>query len=222
MFSRKSRARAADSADVPLAFHAAARARPWAIRSPIQRHLKPVQGDLNPAFERCTVATHPEVPILKQPMRAFAVAIPRGFIAALCAIAAVSSPAWAQVSSGAMTGIVRDQAGAPVPGATVTVTNRETGRQRIVATTPEGVYTAPGLLPGTYRIEVQLAGFKPLRREGVQAATGQTIRLDFELSVGDVREQVTVRDDAPLLRAESASLGAVIGNGQVVQLPLNG
>ncbi len=121
-----------------------------------------------------------------------------------------------------MTGIVRDQAGAPVPGATVTVTNRETGRQRIVATTPEGVYTAPGLLPGTYRIEVQLAGFKPLRREGVQAATGQTIRLDFELSVGDVREQVTVRDDAPLLRAESASLGAVIGNGQVVQLPLNG
>jgi hypothetical protein len=155
-------------------------------------------------------------------MRVFVVGIPLSFIAAICLIAALSSPVSAQVSSTTITGVVRDQAGAAVPAATVTVTNIETNRQRIVATTSDGVYTAPGLLPGSYRVDVELNGFKPLRREGILGATGQTIRLDVVLSVGDVKEQVTVRGDAPLLRAESPSLGAVIENAQVVQLPLNG
>jgi hypothetical protein len=155
-------------------------------------------------------------------MRVFVAGIPRCFIAAICLSAALASPALGQVSSAAITGVVRDQAGAAVPGATVTVTNTQTNRQRIVATTSDGVYAAPGLLPGAYRVDVGLNGFKPLRREGIQAATGQTIRLDLELSVGDVREQVRVKGDAPLLRAESPSLGAVIDNAQVVQLPLNG
>src|ERR1700704_975680 len=128
-------------------------------------------------------------------MRVFVVGIPRSFIAATCLSAALASPASGQVSSAAITGVVRDQAGAAVPGATVTVTNTETNRQRIVATTSDGVYTAPGLLPGAYRVGVGLNGFKPLRREGIQAATGQTIRLDLELSVGDVREQVRVKGD---------------------------
>src|SRR5262249_18385591 len=91
-----------------------------------------------------------------------------------------------------------------------------------VTSSAEGVYVAPSLAPGDYRIEVAIAGFKPIRREGIRLATGEKARVDFELRLGNVREEVTVTGDAPILRAETASLGAVVENEQVVQLPLNG
>ena len=83
----------------------------------------------------------------------------------------------AQVAAGEITGIVRDQAGAAVPGATVTVTNVDTNRQRVVVSTADGVYTAPSLAPGDYRVDVELAGLqagaarrasacRPARRRG--------------------------------------------------------
>src|SRR5262245_65870622 len=78
----------------------------------------------------------------------------------------------AQAASGELTGIVKDQAGSPVPGVMVTVTEVATNRQRAVITTREGVYSAPSLRPGEYRIEVALNGFKPVRREGVQVHRG--------------------------------------------------
>jgi len=129
---------------------------------------------------------------------------------------------WAQVAAGEITGIVKDQAGASVPGATITVTQTNTNRQRLAVSTADGVYTAPSLAPGEYRLEIELAGFKPVRREGIRLSTGEKARVDFELSVGDIREQVTVVGDAPVVRAETASLGTVVENEQVVQLPLNG
>ena len=128
----------------------------------------------------------------------------------------------AQIAAGDITGVVTDQAGAPVPGATVNVTEVTTNRSRVVVSTIDGIYTAQSLPPGTYRIDVELAGFKPMRRTGVRVATGEKARLDFELSVGDVREQITVTADAPMLRAETPSLGAVVQHEAVVQLPLNG
>jgi len=128
----------------------------------------------------------------------------------------------AQTAAGEITGVVTDQAGAAVPGATVTVTNTRTNVQRVAVSSGNGVYTAASLAPGDYRLDVELAGFKPVRREGVRVETGEKARIDFDLSVGDVREQVTVVADAPIMRAETASLGTVVGNEQVVQLPLNG
>ena len=71
--------------------------------------------------------------------------------------------AWAQIGAGEITGVVMDQARAAVPGATVTLTSLATNRQVVVMTTAEGVYTAPGLAPGRYRLEVALSGFKPLQ-----------------------------------------------------------
>src|SRR5439155_5310577 len=64
--------------------------------------------------------------------------------------------------------------------------------------------------------------FKAIRRDGIRIATGETARLDFELTIGDVREEVTVTADATALRAETASPGTVVEHEQVVQLPLNG
>jgi hypothetical protein len=135
---------------------------------------------------------------------------------------AISSPSFAQVAAGEITGVVRDQAGASVPGATVTVTNIDTNRRRLLTSSRDGVYAAPSLPPGDYRVDVELTGFKPVRRSGIHLSTGEKARIDFDLVVGSVSERVTVTADAPMLRAETASLGTVIAHEQVVQLPLNG
>src|SRR5215831_358022 len=128
----------------------------------------------------------------------------------------------AQVAGGTITGVVKDQAGAAVPGATITLTDVGTNRQRVVSSSRDGVYAAAGLAPGTYRIDAELSGFKPVRRTGIRLETGETAQLDINLEIGDVREQVTVTADAPVLRAATASLGAIVEHEQVVQLPLNG
>src|SRR5215510_5529024 len=112
------------------------------------------------------------------------------FLAA-AVLSGTPSPLDAQVAAGEITGSIQDQAGAAVPGATVTVTNEATNRQRTVMSTNGGVYTAPGLAPGAYRVDVTLAGFKPISRSAIRVATGETSRLDFELTIGEVRERVT-------------------------------
>src|SRR5262245_44814214 len=135
---------------------------------------------------------------------------------------AAVTPARAQTAAGEITGLVKDQAAAAVPGATITVTEIRTNLQRVVVSTGDGVYTAASLAPGTYRIDVDLAGFKPVRREGIRLSTGEKARVDFDLAIGQIQEQVTVIADSPIVRAETASLGTVVENEQVVQLPLNG
>jgi len=143
-------------------------------------------------------------------------------VAIVCVCCAGVLPARAQTAAGEITGLVKDQAGAAVPGATVTVTETRTNLQRVVVSTADGVYRAVSLVPGEYRLDLELAGFKPVRREGVRLATGQKARVDFELTIGDFREQVTVVGDAPMVREQTASLGTVVEHEQVVQLPLNG
>jgi hypothetical protein len=137
-------------------------------------------------------------------------------------LAASPRPLLAQLAAGDVTGVIRDPAGATVSGATITVTNLATNQQRVVTSSGVGVYTASSLAPGDYRVDVERPGFKPVRRARIRLATGETARIDFELAVGDVREQVTVTADAPMPRTETASLGTVVGHQQVVQLPLNG
>jgi len=132
------------------------------------------------------------------------------------------SPAAAQTGGGELTGVVRDQAGAAVPGAAITVTETRTNRQRIIVTSDDGVYTAASLAPGEYRVDVELPGFKSVRREGIRLATGEKARIDVDLSIGNLSEQITVVADAPIVRTETASLGTVVEHEQVVQLPLNG
>src|SRR6185436_12609160 len=128
----------------------------------------------------------------------------------------------AQTAAGEITGVVRDQGGAAVPGATVTVTNTRTNYRRVAMSTRDGIYAAASLAPVDYRLEVEIAGFKPVRREGIRLETGEKTRIDFDLIVGNVREQVTVVADSPIVRAETGSLGTVVENEQVVRLPLNG
>src|SRR5262245_55684992 len=98
-----------------------------------------------------------------------------------CLCAAGVAPAHAQTAAGEITGVVKDQAGEAVPGVTVTVTETRTNLQRVVVSTEGGVYTAASLAPGEYRVDVELAGFKPIRREGIRLSTGEKARIDFDL-----------------------------------------
>jgi carboxypeptidase family protein/TonB-dependent receptor-like protein len=155
-------------------------------------------------------------------MRVAVVYVVRHCVVAACCLAAGASPLLAQVAAGAITGVVNDQAGAPVANASITVTNIETRRERNVTSSVDGVFAAPSLAPGNYRVEIALSGFKSVRRDGIRVATGETVRLDFDLIVGDLHEEVTVSASAPMLRAERAGLGSVVEHEQVVQFPLNG
>ena len=141
-------------------------------------------------------------------------------VVGVCGTAVI--PARAQTAAGEITGVVKDQGGAAAPGATITVTEVRTNAQRVAVATGDGVYTVPSLTPGEYRLDVELPGFRPVRREGIRLATGEKARIDFALAVGSLQEQVTVVRDAPIAREATASLGTIVENEQVLQLPLNG
>src|SRR5690242_2635604 len=141
---------------------------------------------------------------------------------ALCVLAFTVSPASAQVGAAEITGVVRDSAGAAVPGATVTVLNIATNEGRVVACNRRGVYAATSLAPGPYTVHIEIAGFRSVTRGGIQLTTGQKARIDFDLSVGDVREQITVVADAPIVRAETAGLGTTVEQERIVRMPLDG
>ncbi|MBI3262690.1 MAG: carboxypeptidase regulatory-like domain-containing protein, partial [Acidobacteria bacterium] len=128
----------------------------------------------------------------------------------------------AQEYRGTLLGRVIDQQGAVVPGATLVVTNENTNVSAEAVSEADGAYVVPFLIPGTYRIELGLPGFKKFVRAGVTVAIGQRVSLDIRLEVGDVAEMVVVTADATLLDTTSGTLGQVIDRTRVEAMPLNG
>jgi hypothetical protein len=127
----------------------------------------------------------------------------------------------AQVGGGQLTGLVTDAAGAAVAGATVTATSTATNAARQTVSSSAGIYAIAGLSPGLYRLDIELKGFRTERRDGIRLETGETIRLDVRLAVGEVAETISVSADAPMTRA-TASLGQVVSSEKITALPLNG
>ena len=144
-----------------------------------------------------------------------------GGIGALLAMLA-AAPALAQIGAATLTGTVADATGAALPAATVTVVAASTSLSRTVVTTSNGGYMVPALPPGAYRVQVNAGGFKPLTRDGIRLATGETIQLDLTVEVGGVSEGITITADAALLRSASSGLGHVVDHRRIVDLPLNG
>lgn len=131
-------------------------------------------------------------------------------------------PSSAQTGQAEITVEVRDQTGAAVPSAKITVTETRTG-QSVTANAGEGgLYTLTRLKPGLYAITAEAPDFKRFVREGVLLATGERVRLDIVLTAGSITDSITINADASLLRTETSSLGQVIGNRKIVDLPLNG
>jgi hypothetical protein len=128
----------------------------------------------------------------------------------------------AQTSTAQITGRVSDPSDAVVAGAAIHVRNLDTGVQRETTTTPAGYYTVPLLDPGSYEVAVQMPGFKPMKREGVVLQVDQVARIDFALELGSASETVLVEAKAPLLDAATSSLGNVVENRQITELPMQG
>jgi hypothetical protein len=139
-------------------------------------------------------------------------------IAALLALAAPRA-AFAQVDRATVSGVVKDSGGAVVAGATVTVTNLATNVASQQTTTETGSYLVVNLIPGQYRIDVELTGFKK-RSQTVTLEVGQRARVDMPLEVGNFAETVDVAGASPILKTSEAALGSVIPEIQVANLPL--
>ena len=131
------------------------------------------------------------------------------------------SPAAAQATGG-ITGIATDASGAVLPGVTIDVTSRDTGQVRTAVTGPDGFYTIALVNPGVYQVKATLPGFRTTVRDTITVVVNETVRADMQMQVGQLEEQVTVLGQSPLVETTNATLGVVIDQQKVVDLPLNG
>ncbi|HEY3122352.1 MAG TPA: TonB-dependent receptor [Vicinamibacteria bacterium] len=125
-------------------------------------------------------------------------------------------------ATGTISGSVTDQSGAALPGVTVEATNRDTNQSRSGTSGADGVYTIPLLPPGRYHVKASLTGFSTLTRERVTVSATETARVDLSLNVGQMSESLTIVGETPLIETGNATLGIVIDEKKVVDLPLNG
>ena len=136
------------------------------------------------------------------------------------AVAALQIPLMAQ-TSGTILGTVKDQSGAVLPGANVTVTNVDTGISRSTVTGSKGEYRIPALSIGTYEVKTELTGFQSGLRKDVVLSVGQEQVADFTLGVGNVSEQVTVTSEAPMIETTTATVSGLVDPKQMKDIPLN-
>jgi Carboxypeptidase regulatory-like domain len=128
----------------------------------------------------------------------------------------------AQSLYGTLVGTVTDASGLAVPGAAVTVTQSETNQSRETTTTDTGSYNIPNLAPGTYRVDVTLAGFQPFSARGVVVPQGVAVRVDGKLNVGTLQEAIVVSGTAAVLQTESAAVQARMTSEQLENVPTSG
>ena len=128
----------------------------------------------------------------------------------------------AQTAAGSIVGIVTDHSGNVVPGAQVSVLNRANNQTVSAISNASGYYSFPLLQPALYQITIRANGFKEYVRDNVQLDVANTLTVNASLDVGEVTQSVTVTDQPPLLETQTSSLGEVIPNKSVVNLPLNG
>jgi Carboxypeptidase regulatory-like domain len=150
---------------------------------------------------------------------------PDGCLFALLALLAAlvpAAPAAAQLSAGRIVGTVTDPSKAAIPHATVVTTDTATNVAVTVVTSDHGDYVVTPLNPGVYRVTVTLDGFQTAVVEAVAVQVGQSTRADVQLTIGALTESTIVRSNTPLLDSESGTLGHVVTNTQIVNLPLNG
>ncbi len=127
-----------------------------------------------------------------------------------------------QTTNGSIVGNVKDPSGAVLPGVTITVSNEDTKISRDVTTSQTGDFSASNLLPGSYSATAKLAGFKTLIRPGVVVRLNQATTLDLVMDLGAVTQSVEVTGTVPLLQTTEGTIGHVVEQRRIQNLPLNG
>jgi hypothetical protein len=143
-------------------------------------------------------------------------------LAMLATAVLLTTFAQAQVDTGSITGVVTDPSGAVVSGAKVTLTNPGTGSALATTTGSDGSYKFSPVRIGTYKLDVGAQGFKTVSQTEVKVDVGANVLINFTLTAGSTSETVEVTAAAPVLQTQDASVGQVIDQRSVNQLPLNG
>jgi len=131
-------------------------------------------------------------------------------------------PCLAQFTTANLNGTVVDATGASVPQATVKVLNKETGFTKTDLTEPDGAFTFPALPVGDYRLTVEKAGFSTYVQEGLTLTVNRTATQRVLLQVGTATQEVTVNENAAMVNTQTATIGQLVNQKQVTDLPLNG
>jgi len=137
------------------------------------------------------------------------------------AMLAGSIPVFAQ-TAGTILGVVRDQSGASVPNATVTLISVERSDVRTAMSGDDGAYRFSAVEPGHYNLKVEVQGFKTEMATGLTLDVAQELVSNISLQVGTATQQVTVTGEAPVINVTSSSLGGLVNDQQISELPLNG
>ena len=128
----------------------------------------------------------------------------------------------AQVVNATLTGTVKDSSGAVIASAKVVATNTATNLTHETVTDAQGNYRLPSLAPGQYKVQAELQGFKTSVISGITLQVAQQARVEIELQVGEVTQTLDVVGTAPVIDTESPTIGSVVDQKKVVELPLNG
>lgn len=140
-------------------------------------------------------------------------------------LACFFASAWlapAQSFYGSIVGTVTDASGATVAGVAVTLTNTGTAEKKAAQSDSNGSYQFLNLVPGTYRVEFAMQGFKRITRDEVAVRVDTAVRVDGALELGDVTQTIEISAQAAQLQTESATLNQVVEGRQVAEMPLNG
>ena len=146
----------------------------------------------------------------------------RRIIYVMIALCSLAPSAFAQQTTGNITGRILDDQGAAIPGVTVTGKNTETGLVRTGVTDGEGIYRLTALPVGTYDVAAELQGFATDEKKGIIVNVGQSVDLDVTLKVAGLTEAVEVRGATPLIANNSSAVGGVVDVARLESMPLNG
>jgi len=148
---------------------------------------------------------------------------PLPFVIAVLVVATVLTPAAVgQKDSGGIAGVVRDSAGAVVPGAKVSVKDVDRGTETVVTTSSQGEYVASPLKIGSYSVTAEKEGFKKTVEGPIVVNIQEHPEVDITLQVGSIHEVMTITSQGPQLQTETSELGQVVSGQEATTLPLNG
>ncbi|HXB74034.1 MAG TPA: TonB-dependent receptor [Candidatus Acidoferrales bacterium] len=144
------------------------------------------------------------------------------FFLAISAVLSIAATGYGQSVRGTILGTVTDTSGAVIPGAKITARQTATGLTRTEVSNADGEFSIPQLPVGQYALIVEQANFKKSERTGIELRVDDKLRVDVVLAVGQVTETVAVEATAPVIQTDSATVGNVVDNKKVTELPLNG